>query len=508
MEENKNNLSNKLHAICIPFPIQGHITPMLQFAKHLNSKGFHITFFNTQHNHKCILNSKGPTALNGTPSFRYKLFSDGLPPSENDLPREVPHLLKSLEHDCLEPFLKVLLDLNQPSSGSPPITVIISDALIPFAVKASRHIPGCSVVYFTPASPSSFVAYSQYDTLLQRGTLPFKDPKFMTNGSLDMILDSVPPSMKGMKLKDLPSHVRTMDKNSPIFDYVRRLIARISVRPIIFNTFEAFDRESLADLSTFMAGPIFTAGPLNSLSVKSESGSTFWKEDSECLTWLDGRRPNSVVFASFGSTTLMTSEQFLEFAWGLANSKHPFLWAIRPDTVIGERAALPVEFENEIRGRGLIVEWCPQAEVLNHPAVGVFLTHCGWNSVLETVCSGVPVICWPYKADHQPISWWCCEKWGIGLEVSIHYDRDQVEKRIKEALETEIGVNMKKKAMEWKMLAKEAFSSSGSSTMDVNRFIDYVGSFKHKNNGSKLMELFFYPIRFCRRMMKLFVTKT
>ncbi|XP_074280707.1 7-deoxyloganetin glucosyltransferase-like isoform X1 [Silene latifolia] len=319
-----------------------------------------------------------------------------------------------------------------------------------------------------------------------------QDADYMTNGSLDVKSDLEPASMKGMRLRDLPSHVRTTEKDNPVFGFIKRIITRCSYRPIIFNTFKALDHEVLKDLSEVLIGPIYTVGPLQSLSNNlalhesegiSDIGSNILKEDSQCLRWLDSQNPNSVVYASFGSTTTMTNEQLIEFAWGLANSKHPFLWVIRPDIIIGQSAILPVEFEMEAKGRGILVSWCPQQKVLNHPSVGVYLTHSGWNSTLETISSGVPVICWPYKGDHQPISWWSCYKWGIGKELDIFVKRDQVEKHIKEVLEEEKGKMLKLKAMEWKHLADEATSSNGSSSLDIDRFIDYVASLHHVENG-------------------------
>ncbi|XP_074269324.1 7-deoxyloganetin glucosyltransferase-like [Silene latifolia] len=478
----KQGKKMNLHAVCVPFPAPSHITPMLQLAKLLNYKGFHITFFHTEHSHRCLLNFMGPNSLDETPTFRFATFPDGLPPSENDLPRPIPALLLSLERDSLEPFVDVLLKQNETSAGWPPVTLIISDALIPFALEAAQQLPDSDLVYFTPSSPFNFIAASQYDPLLQRGILPFKDRDYMTNGCLDAELEPVPASIKGVRLKNLPSHIRTQDKNNPVFGFMRRLIARCSSRPIIFNTFEAMDHQVVEDLYTIMAGPIYTVGPLNAVSNKlsetSKFGSTFWKEEPECLQWLDSQKPNSVVYASFGTVTVMTSEQLIEFAWGLANSKHPFLWAIRPDLVIGDSAILPVEFENEIKGRGLIVGWCPQEKVLNHPATTVFLMQGGWNSTHETIMSGVPTICWPYKGDHQPISWWCCDKGGIGLELSINVCRDEVEKRIREVLETKRGTELKNKVMEWKDLAEKAINSTGSSILNIDRLIDYVLSVK------------------------------
>ncbi|GMP45946.1 hypothetical protein CsSME_00014280 [Camellia sinensis var. sinensis] len=96
----------------------------------------------------------------------------------------------------------------------------------------------------------------------------------------------------------------------------------------------------------------------------------------------------------------MTAQQLIEFAWGLANSSHTFLWIIRPDRIVGELAILLPDFVSETKERSLL-SWCPQEQVLNHPSVGGFLTHCGWNSTLESICSGIPMLCWPFFADQQ-----------------------------------------------------------------------------------------------------------
>lgn len=126
--------------------------------------------------------------------------------------------------------------------------------------------------------------------------------------------------------------------------------------------------------------------------------SSLWTEDTECLDWLDTKEPNSVVYVNFGSTTVMTNEQLVEFSWGVANSNKTFLWIIRPGLVAGDSAVVPPEFLEETKGRGKLASWCPQEQVLTHSAIGGFLTHSGWNSTLESLCGGVPMICWPFFA--------------------------------------------------------------------------------------------------------------
>ncbi|KAL2893780.1 7-deoxyloganetin glucosyltransferase [Bienertia sinuspersici] len=183
---------------------------------------------------------------------------------------------------------------------------------------------------------------------------------------------------------------------------------------------------------------------LDDSGVKS-LGSNLWKEDLECFKWLDSKKPNSVVYVSFGSITTMTNENLIEFAWGLANSKHSFLWILRPDIVTGDSAIIPPEFLAETRDRGLVTSWCDQEKVLNHTSIGSFLTHCGWNSMLDTIGSGVPVICWPFFAEQQTNTWSSFEKWKIGMEIDNKVRRSEVEKQVKELMEGEKGKEMKRK---------------------------------------------------------------
>ncbi|CAL8138646.1 unnamed protein product [Prunus armeniaca] len=128
-------------------------------------------------------------------------------------------------------------------------------------------------------------------------------------------------------------------------------------------------------LSSMLIPPLYTIGPiqllLNQIPEDSLSpiGYSLWKEETECLQWLNSKAPNSVVYVNFDSIAVMTPQHLVEFGWGLANSKFHFFWVIRSDLVIGESAYLPPEFVAETKERGLIASWCPQEEVLNHLSV-------------------------------------------------------------------------------------------------------------------------------------------
>ncbi|TQD77759.1 hypothetical protein C1H46_036715 [Malus baccata] len=190
----------------------------------------------------------------------------------------------------------------------------------------------------------------------------------------------------------------------------------------------------------------------------------------ECLEWLNDKAPNSVVYVNFGSIMVMPSEQLVEFGWGLANSKVSFFWVIRPDLVVGKSAILSPEFVGETKGGSLIASWCPQEQVLNHPSVGGFLTHNGWNSTMESASAGVPMLCWLFFAVHQQTNCHCtCKQWGIDMEIDKNVKRDDVEKLVRELMEGEKGTRMKNKAMEWKNLAEQATGPHGSSSANLRK---------------------------------------
>ncbi|XP_021740241.1 7-deoxyloganetin glucosyltransferase-like [Chenopodium quinoa] len=474
----------KPHAVCIPYPAQGHINPMLQLAKLLHSKGFHITYVNTEYNHSRLIRTRGPSAVADRPSFRFETIPDGLPPSDDvDSTQDVPALCASVETNCLGPFRSVLARLNE-TADVPPVSCVVSDGAMFFTIDAAQEL-GVPIVLLWTASVCGFLGYAQYEKLVELGQIPFKDANFSTNGDLEAVLDWV-PGMKDIRLRDMPSFVRTTDPNELMLNYVQRLVHNSKrATAILYNSFDALEHEALQSFSSDFP-PFYALGPfqllLDSLeAAKNEEiesiSTSLWKEDPHCLEWLDSYERNSVVYVNFGSITVMTNDQLIEFAWGLANSNQPFLWITRPDLVTGDSAVLPPEFLEETKGRGLISSWCNQEKVLAHPAIRGFLTHCGWNSTIESLINGVPIICWPFFAEQQTNCWYSCTKWGIGMEIDTNVKRSEVERQVRELMAGEKGKDMKRNAIEWKRLANEAIATpNGSSCNNLDEVIKVLGS--------------------------------
>ncbi|KAI9097945.1 hypothetical protein K1719_025716 [Acacia pycnantha] len=471
-------VSEKPHALCIPAPAQGHINPMLKLAKLLHFRGFHITFVNTDFNHKRLLRSRGPTSLDGLPSFRFETIPDGLPVSDVDATQDIPSLCESTRRTCLPPFRDLLHELNT-SSDVPPVTCIVSDGAMSFTLDAAHEL-GIPEVLFWTTSACGFLCYVHVRHLIEKGLTPLKDPSYLTDGYLDTVIDWI-PGIKEIRLRDIPSFIRTTNPNEFMLDFITGECDRAQrASAIILNTFDALEHDVLEGLSSILP-PVYSIGPLNLLindvtdkDLKS-IGSNLWKEETECLEWLDTKETNSVVYVNFGSITVMTNEQLIEFAWGLANSNQTFLWVIRPDLVRGDNAVLPAEFIQETQNRGRLYSWCPQEQVLTHPAIGGFLTHSGWNSTVESICHGVAMVCWPFFAEQQTNCRFLCKEWGIGLEIDSDVKREGVERLVRELMEGEKGKEMKKKALEWKKMAKEAACEGvGSSFRNLETVVQQV----------------------------------
>ncbi|MFS8012883.1 putative 7-deoxyloganetic acid glucosyltransferase [Helianthus anomalus] len=206
---------------------------------------------------------------------------------------------------------------------------------------------------------------------------------------------------KYLRFCDLPSFCRANDLSDRGFQVVTSETQETHrVNGLILNTFEDLEESALAQIRKHIPN-LYAIGPLHThlksrlearMTSSLRSSNSLWEEDRTCMTWLDVKAQN------FGSMTVLSREELIEFWYGLVNSRKNFLWVIRPNFVAGDGQNIPTELLEGTMKRGYMVSWAPQEEVLAHPAIGVFLTHSGWNSTLESIVAVVPMICWPYYA--------------------------------------------------------------------------------------------------------------
>ncbi|PWA43330.1 UDP-glucuronosyl/UDP-glucosyltransferase [Artemisia annua] len=470
---------NKPHVVLVPYPAQGHVNPFMKLAKLLHSNGFHITFVNTEFNHKRLIRSKGPESVKGLLDFRFETIPDGMPYSDRNATQDIPMLCDMTRKTCLGPFKDLLCRLNE-SNGVPKVSCVIGDGVMTFAIQAAKDL-GIPEVQFWTSPACAFMGFLHYREFLKRGIVPFKDDSYLTDGTLEKPIDWI-PGMSNIRYKDIPSFIRTTDPDDIMFDFMgEEAQNNLKASAIIFNTFEALEHKVLeAMASKFKYYNIYTIGPLPLLASKyvpdnspvQSLNSSLWKPDVTCLQWLDQKGEGTVIYINYGSVTTMTEQHLIEFAWGLANSMQPFLWVVRPDVTMRDSTMLPQDFLDEIKDRGLLVNWCAQDQVLAHPSVGAFLSHCGWNSTTESILEGVPLICWPFFSDQQTNCRYACVEWGIGMEINHDVKRNEVEVLVKEMLQGEKGKEMRRNAKEWKRKAREASDVGGSSYKNFQRFMN------------------------------------
>ncbi|KAL4620985.1 hypothetical protein ACB092_06G195800 [Castanea dentata] len=340
--------------VLFPLPFQGHINPMLLLATILHSKGFSITIICTN------FNSLNPSNF---PNFTFHSIPDGILESEASS-KDVVFIAKLLNTKCVEPFRDCMVKLLSDVSEE-PISCLISDAFFYFtqAVADSLKLPR---VVLRTGGLSSFIVFAAFPLLRERGYLPIQDSQ------LEEPVVELPP----LKVKDF----LVMDNVDP--DSYYEIIAGMV-------------NESKSELDTLrqeFPNPIFPIGPFHKYYLTSSSSSLL-AQDQSSISWLDKQALKFVIYASFGSLAALSEAQFLEIAWGLANSNQPFLWEWLEPLTSG--------FLETLNGRAHIIKWAPQLEVLAHPAVGAFWTHNGWNSTLESICEGVPMICMPCFSDQK-----------------------------------------------------------------------------------------------------------
>ncbi|XP_048551740.1 UDP-glycosyltransferase 88A1-like [Triticum urartu] len=303
----------------------------------------------------------------------------------------------------------------------------------------------------------------------------------------DMPLDflGVPPMPASHLIKELLEHPED-EMCKAMTDVWKRNTETMGVMVNTFESLESRAVQSLMDLPGRKLRPIYCVGPLVSKGAKDASDKA---ERNECLEWLDAQPDRSVVFLCFGSMGTLSAEQLKEMAVGLERSGQRFLWSVRnpagsnnPKKYLEVRpepdldALLPQGFLERTKGRGLVVKsWAPQADVLRHRATGAFVTHCGWNSVLEAVAAGVPMLCLPLEAEQKMNKVCMTEDMGVAVELEGYMagfvKAEEVEAKVRLVIEGGDGRQLRARAAARREEAEAALGEGGSSRASFAQFL-------------------------------------
>ncbi|XP_062022946.1 UDP-glycosyltransferase 74F2-like [Rosa rugosa] len=454
--------TRKAHCLVLTYPTQGHINPMLQFAKLLHHKGLKVTLVTTHF----LLNTLQLHAGSSKCNIALETISDGYDEGGYATAESADAYLNRFWEIGPQTLTKLL---ERMSSSEYPVDCIVYDAFLPWSLDVAKKFGIFGAVFFTQSCAVGNIYYHA-----QKGLL-----KLPVSGGDGEIL--IPGLQLPLEAVDFPSFLCDLGSYPAVYDMVVGQFSNVDEADwILCNTFHELEPEVVDWMSKLW--PLKTIGPAipsmyldNRLKEDKDYGVSLFKQTNDaCMKWLNEQPKVSVVYVSFGSGAELGAEQMEELAWGLRSSKSNFLWVVRES----EAGKIPKGFVEETSEKGFVVSWCPQLEVLAHEAVGCFITHCGWNSTLEALSLGVPMLAMPQWTDQGTNAKYIVDVWKIGLKALADEKgivrKDVVEHCIIEIMEGETGKESRRNAMKWKQVARKATDEGGSSDKNIGEFIAKV----------------------------------
>jgi hypothetical protein len=368
--------------------------------------------------------------------------------------------------------------INSVLSNSIPLAGLVVDMFCTAMIDVAHELGVPSYVYFT--SDAAFLGYMLY--------LPTRHDQVGVEFSESDPESSVIPSY----VNPVPSSVLptfAFHKEGGYISMVNHGRKCKEATGILVNTFHELESHAFSSFLADGIPPVYGVGPLINLKgqINSEANEA---EHAKISKWLDDQPPSSVVFLCFGSWGSFGAPQLKETALALERSGHRFIWSIRLESPPGEKVAtpsdgpnleevLPVGFLERTREIGMICGWAPQVEVLAHKAIGGFVSHCGWNSILESLWHGVPIAAWPVYAEQQINAFQMVKDLGLAVELKLDYRRggevvaaEDIEKAVKCLMDGESEVRKRVKEVSEK--SRKAVVNGGSSFATVGRLIETI----------------------------------
>ncbi|XP_011003675.1 PREDICTED: UDP-glycosyltransferase 88A1-like [Populus euphratica] len=450
------------------YPSQGHLSSMLELGKLIlkHRPSVSVTF---------VMPNPSTELVSANPSITF------IPLPEVSLPTPITSFL-----DLVASFFEIP-KLNNPDlhqtlsslSASSNIKALIIDFFCSPAFEFLSSRLDIPIYYFNSSGACGLSMFLYMPTLDKNTTESLKD--------LDILVEV--PGVPKVPSKDIPPVL--CDRSHRVYQYfVDTGKQMFKSAGVVVNTFESLEPnacKAIQERKCIPNGhlpPIFCVGPL---AITGES-----RKENECLTWLDSQPSRSVLYLCFGSMGVFSSSQLKEMAIGLEKSGVRFLWAVRAPREDGQAQArktaiatepclvsiFPEGFLDRTKDRGFIVKsWAPQLAILNHGSVGGFVTHCGWKSILEAVCAGVPMLGWPLYAEQKMNSVFLVEEMKVGLAVKMADEDDfvsaaELEERVTDLMNSKKGEAVRERVKALREAAVVAKSEGGSTYVAMERLLE------------------------------------
>ncbi|CAL4951928.1 unnamed protein product [Urochloa decumbens] len=480
-----------LHFLLVPLVAQGHIIPMVDLARLLAARGARATVVTTPVN---AARNRAAVDAAARAGLAVELAEIPFPGPELGLPEGMENVDMVVEREHYMLFFQSIWKMDAPLEAyvrSLPRRpdCLIADSCNPWvsAVCARHGIPRlvlhCPSAYYLLAT-HCLTKHGVYDRVADE-LEEFEVPGF-------------PVRAVGSK-----ATFRGFFQWSGDMERFQRDVAdaEATADGLVLNTFRDVEgvfvdayAAALGGMKAWAVGPTCAAAGLggDDADAKAGRGKRADVDSGRVVSWLDAREPASVLYVSFGSLAHLPVKQLVELARGLEASGRAFVWAIKeaksnPDV---QAWLLSDGFEERVGERGLLVRgWAPQVTILSHPAVGGFLTHCGWNATLEAIAHGVPVLTWPNFADQFASEKLLVDVLGVGVRSGVkvpgmnlpeeaegvHVASADVEKAVAELMdEGPEGAARRARAKEIAAKAKAAMEEGGSSYADLTDMIGHV----------------------------------
>ncbi|GJN40163.1 hypothetical protein PR202_gb29341 [Eleusine coracana subsp. coracana] len=467
------------HFLVVSGAAQGQITPARRLARLLASRaGVRATLavplsalrrmFPSRASSSSSCRTEPPVlVLSGADGVAYAAFSDGFDDGFQPATCDGAAFVGRLR--LVGPPTLTRLALALRAAGA-PVTCVVYTLLLPFAADVARGL-GVPAHFFWTMPAAALSLYHHY----------FHARHGLADAA-DRVLDDPDrrvevPGLEFLRAHDLPSLLTGPTPYLPCFREMFHVVEANAddKQPLVLvNTFDALEKEALAsvpgiDLELVPVGPM----------VGEDDDVDLFEQDDEAgyMRWLDAQADGSVVYVSFGSIAVLSQEQLDEIRLGLDKTDRPFLWVLRRDNRDSGsgRMAPPLPASD----KGMVVEWCAQSRVLAHRATGCFVTHCGWNSTVEAVACGVPMVTAPQWSD-QPTNARMAEAlWGVAVRAEPDGGTvvrgAELARRVEAVMgDGEEARAIRRRAREWKARAVAAVSEDGTMARNLRRFVQGV----------------------------------
>ncbi|KAH9312492.1 hypothetical protein KI387_027527 [Taxus chinensis] len=449
-----------------PFMAQGHFIPFLRLAKPLASQGLTVSFITTT-----MSASKLQSHAVGS-DIRFVRLS--LPYIRGQLPAlESTDCLSPTEgqqlfissHKLSVPFERWLEKIIAETAQKP--ACIISDVFVPWTTDSASKFRIPRVVFHTTGVMAA--------SLLQ---YLFTNPVPEIIGGRPIIEIRDHSINVNLRRSELPQMLRSELSFSPlpVLPVVQQVYAsaKESCAATLVNSFDGVEAEYVRYLEESTCKPVWLVAP------PLDNAHEWVQIESDCIAWLDSKKKKSVLYVSFGSQIFLSEDLIKAVAAGIEASKQAFIWTIKDPigSNVNSCDFLPEGFVEATRDRGLVIHgWVPQLQILSHSSTACFMSHCGWNSTVESISAGVPMVVWPMVFDQFINAKLVIEQLGIGLQICEGCDvipsSDIVENMVKAAMVEGTGKEMDRRALKRKKSIEET-----SCKVNVESFVGYILSLR------------------------------